>query len=599
MVDLHLFSKSVNTGNPDGNHERSNKMIEQESLKLEINVPIKMRDGVILRGDVWRPDDDKQHPAILTRLPYNKSNFFASGGGYMNFQRFVRAGYACIAQDCRGTGDSGGEFFPWRDDTTDGYDTVEWIASQPWSDKNVGMIGFSALAGTQWNAAITQPPHLKVICPAMTSAIYRGVPFLENGVFLLWVFLQYYLGMCANTLQRSTLPAEKLASLRERFKPMMDDIDGLVRYLPLKDVPVNEIADELGLPPFYSGFFDNIDNEDFWETYRSPVPIEKVVCPALHMTGWYDVPLATVVASYHEMQKRGGSELARKNQRLLIGPWVHGGGLPAGVETIGIKPSDGGDITGFHQKWFDYWLKGIDNGLMEDPPVRIFVMGDNVWRDENEWPLSRTQYTDLYFHSCGDANTRHGGGILDMKPPAEEQPDIYLYDPRNVPYFLERGPVEQAPLETRPDVLVYTTEPLETDLEVTGPVAIKLYASSSAPDTDFMGKIVDVWPDGRSINLGMVGGVVRAKYRNGEADPSLIEPGRVYEYTINLQPISNVFKAGHRIRIQLFSSNFPMWDRNPNTGHSVGQDAEMQVAVQTIFHTTRFPSHVILPVIPR
>jgi putative CocE/NonD family hydrolase len=570
-----------------------------ESLKLEIDVPIKMRDAVILRGDIWRPDDGKKHPVILTRLPYDKSAFFASGGGYMNFQRFARAGYVCIAQDCRGTGASDGEFFPWRDDTDDGYDTIEWIAAQAWCNGNIGMMGPSALAGTQWNAAITRPPHLKAICPAMTSTINRGVPFLENGAFLLRIMLQWYLGMCHNALRRSQLPEKKLVSLRERLTAVMDNLDEQLRFLPLKKVPAAEIANELGMPPFYSDFFDNIDNAAFWETYRSPVPLERVICPALHITGWYDPPLGAVLASYTHMREKAESELARQNQKLIIGPWIHGGGLPPNADLINLKTSATGDLAGAHLRWFDHWLKGLNNGVDREPPVRIFIMGDNIWRSENEWPLARTKYTNYYLHSRGDANTRFGGGVLSAEHPADEQPDIYLYDPRNVPKVLERGPQDQEELEKRADVLVYTTPPLETDIEITGPVKIILYAASSAPDTDFMGKVVDVLPDGRSINLNMIGGMVRARYRQGESSPTLIKPGQVYEYSIDLKAIGNVFKAGHRIRLQLSSSNFPMWDRNLNTGHAIGQDAEINMATQTIYHTNEYTSHLVLPVIPR
>jgi hypothetical protein len=263
------------------------------------------------------------------------------------------------------------------------------------------------------------------------------------------------------------------------------------------------------------------------------------------------------------------------------------------------------DLTGMHIRWFDYWLKGIANGIMDEPPIRIFVMGDNVWRNEKEWPLARTKYTKYYFHSDGKANSRFGNGVLSPKISANEETDVYLYDPRNpVPYKWGGSGIsptfvvqDQEEVEKRADVLVYTSEPLKNDLEVTGPIEAKLWASSSAVDTDFTTKLVDVYPNGKAYNL--VEGIVRARHRQSVAKPKLIEPGKIYEYSIKLKPTSNVFKTGHRIRVQISSSNFPKWDRNLNTGHPIGQDAEIMVAMQTIYHDKQYPSHIVLPVIPR
>jgi hypothetical protein len=259
-----------------------------------------------------------------------------------------------------------------------------------------------------------------------------------------------------------------------------------------------------------------------------------------------------------------------------------------------------------HIRWFDYWLKGIKNGIMEEPPVRIFVMGDNVWRNENEWPLARTEYTPYYFHSGGQANSRSGDGILNTRKPVEEETDNFLYDPRNpVPTQAGAGRAiehvfeahEQGAVEDRIDVLVYTTPVLESDVEVTGPVALKLFAASSAVDTDFTGKLVDVWPDGKAYNV--VDGIVRARYRKSVSKPELIKPGTIYEYTIDMRYTSIVFKAGHSIRVEISSSNFARWDRNLNTGKPIGQDSEIKVALQTIFHDNQYPSCIILPVIPK
>jgi putative CocE/NonD family hydrolase len=303
------------------------------------------------------------------------------------------------------------------------------------------------------------------------------------------------------------------------------------------------------------------------------------------------------------MKARGGSDLARKNQKLLIGPWIHELELQNIIGELDFGKASSGDfidVTGMHIRWFDYWLKGIDNGVMDEPPVRIFIMGDNVWRDENEWPLARTRYTKYYFHSGGQSNSSFGNGVLNTGLPNEEQPDVYLYDPRNPVSTNPPGQqwlFDQQDLEKRADILVYTSAPLETNLEVTGPIQIKLWAASSAVDTDFTGKLVDVWPNGKAYNL--VDGIIRARYRLSVSEPKLIEPGRVYEYTINLGNTSNLFKVGHKIRVEISSSNFPRYDRNLNTGHPIGQDAEINMALQTIYHDRKYPSYIVLPIIPR
>ncbi len=316
--------------------------------------------------------------------------------------------------------------------------------------------------------------------------------------------------------------------------------------------------------------------------------------------------MADVLGSYVAMKKRAGSALARKNQKVIIGPWIHttemgsvAGDMDFGTASTGTAA----DVAGMHIRWFDHWLKGINNGVTEEPPVRIFVLGANTWRNENEWPLARTAYTNYYFHSAGKANSCLGDGALDTQPPTDEPADTYLYNPRDPVPTKPRGDLsvimgayDRHEIETRQDILIYSTPPLEHDLEVTGPLTVKLCAATSAADTDFTGTLCDVYPDGRVYNL--IDGIVRAKYRHSEWKPEPIRPGSIYEYTLDLGAISNVFKAGHCIRLEISSSNFPRWDRNLNTGHKLGQDAEIEVALQRIIHNTQYPSHIILPVIP-
>jgi uncharacterized protein len=581
-------------------------MLLKESIKLECNVPAKMRDGTVLYADVWRPDTGGRYPAILTRLPYipcDDSSALITSSGYMNFQRFARAGYAVVIQDCRGTGVSEGEPYFFRQEFEDGYDTVEWLANQPWCDGNVGMYGLSYFALTQWAAAATQPPHLKTICPFGTQSAFRAFPFSERGDVFRLMHETFFLRMAANKLMREKLTTKKWKSLYERITYYSDNMDEQFRFLPIKDSPVSKITEELGFAPLTSDLLKNMENDNYWKQFGSPLPFEKVVVPCYHMCGWYDLVSGPgVFESYREMKERGGSHLARKNQKLLVGPWVHGVELISTVGEVNFGKASSGesiDVTGKHIRWFDYWLKGIDNSVMNEPPVRIFIMGKNIWRDENEWPLARTKYTKYYFHSNGQANSRLGNGVLSTGLPDEEQPDIYLYDPGNPVTTNPPGQewmFDQQELEKRTDILVYTSAPLETDIEVTGPIQIKLWAASLAVDTDFTGKLVDVWPNSKAYNL--VDGIIRARYRLSVSEPKLIEPGRIYEYSINLGNTSNVFKAGHKIRVEISSSNFPRYDRNLNTGHPIGQDAEINVAEQAVYHDVKYPSYIVLPVIP-
>jgi uncharacterized protein len=585
-------------------------MLQRESIDLEINVPVKMRDGTILYANIYRPRKEGKYPAVLVRMPYTKDSGFMTDY-YMDPVRMARAGYAIVVEDCRGTGVSEGQYHQFLYDAEDGYDTVEWAAAQPWCSGNVGMYGFSYLGCMQMIAALLQPPHLKAICPAQVSHSLRGMPMWENGVFLLRLSLMWLNGQIASELAKNELPPEKLKSLRQRFNCLMENIEESCCVLPLLDAPTNQLAKELRLGSTFSDWLTNIENDTFWEKLHNPLPLEKIAVPAFHLGGWYHhVITSGVIKDYFEIKRKGSSEFVRKNQKMLIGPWVHVGtsGL---IGELDFGPSAAGaaiDFLGIQIRWFDYWLKDINNGIMEEPPVRIFVMGDNIWRDENEWPLARARYTHYYFHSDGHANSRDGDGILNRKMPDAEDTDNYLYDPRNpVPTKIGKstsdfivnlfGAHDQKEVEDRTDVLVYTTPVLEKDVEVTGPVEIKLWAASSAVDTDFTGKLVDVWPNGKAFNV--VDGVVRARYRNSISKPEFIVPGQVYEYSIDLRSTSNVFKAGHRIRIEISSSNFPRWDRNLNTGKAIGRDAEIKVALQTIYHNQQYPSHIVLPVIPR
>jgi putative CocE/NonD family hydrolase len=360
--------------------------------------------------------------------------------------------------------------------------------------------------------------------------------------------------------------------------------------------------------PYLAGYIRNSSYGPYWAETDLRTRFNQIDVPMLHVGSWYDVFQYDTLTMFNGVREHAMTERARRGQRLLMGPWAHL--LPYAVPTSkGTGEIDFGaeaaiELHAAHLRWFDHFLKGVDNGVLDEAPIRLFVMGENRWRDENEWPLARTRYTDVFLRSGGRANSLGGDGVLSFAQPGDEQPDRYVYDPNDpVPtrggntLGIRSGVYDQTEVEKRDDVLVYTGDVLTNDLEVTGPITLKLHAASSARDTDFTAKLVDVGPDNYAQNIA--GGIMRARFRESLSAPSLISPDKVYEYTVDLWSTSHVFKAGHRIRLEVSSSNFPNFDRNPNTGHDFGADAEVVAARQTVFHDGRYPSHLILPVIPR
>ena len=557
-------------------------MPESFRVIYERNVPTPMRDGTVLYADIYRPDAEGTYPVLLQRTPYNKS-LPAVTGLMGDVLRFAGAGYVVVV-----------------------HDTVEWCAAQPWSNGKVGMFGASYVGATQWLAALARPPHLVAIAPVVTASDYHDGWTYQGGAFALGFNLSWTLAYLApdTALRR----ASALPDFPQRFAALVQAIDHLpevFRRLPLGAQPELE-----GLAPYYFEWLAHPDEDEYWRRWKIEEHYGQIEVPALNVGGWYDIFLGGTIRNFTGMRERGATPQARRGQKLLIGPWFHGIpwlANPVGDVDFGLASTAlAFDFDGLQLRWFNYWLKGVDNGILDEPPVRLFVMGANVWRDEQEWPLARTQYTDYYFHSNGRANSRHGDGVLSTEPPGAEPPDSYLYDPRDpVPTrggglccsasFTRGGAFDQRCVEARPDVLVYTTPPLERDLEVTGPVRVTLWAASSAPDTDWTAKLVDVAPDGFARNL--TDGIIRARYRESFARPSLIEPGRIYEYQIDLWATSNLFKAGHRVRVEVSSSNFPRFDRNPNTGRPLGADADLEPALQRVFHDADHPSRITLPVI--
>ncbi len=578
-------------------------------LVIDRDVPIDMRDGTVLRADVYRPESDDKLPVLLQRTPYDKNNPRITAM-LLNPIRAASAGYAVVVQDVRGRFASDGEFYTFRDEPHDGYDTIAWAASQPWSTGKVGTFGLSYVGATQWLAAITTPPALAAMVPVVTASDYHEGWTYQGGAFELGFNASWTLSNLAlATLVKRAKAGEAFPpGLQQQYMGLIDNMCQAFETLPLQNLP---LLKDHNLAAYYYDWLQHPSNDAYWQSWCIEAHHNKVAVPALNVGGWYDIFLGGTIRNYLGMQRHGMTAEARQHQRLLIGPWKHGvplssvsGDLAFGImgEAFAI------DFEGVQLRWYDHWLKGLDNGVRHDAPVRLFVMGDNVWRDEQEWPLARTRYQRYYLHSRGKANSLRGDGALSPESPGLEPPDRFLYDPRHpVPTrggalccwagALPQGAYDQSLVESREDVLVYTTPPLAVDVEVTGPIVVTLYAASSAMDTDFTAKLVDVHPSGFAQNL--TDGIIRARYRQSTAHPEPIAPGTVYAYTIDLWATSNVFKAGHCIRLEVSSSNFPRFDRNPNTGGELGTETELLPAIQTIYHDGSHPSHVTLPIIPR
>jgi uncharacterized protein len=571
------------------------------AVEKQADVPAKMRDGTILLADVYRPREDGTYPVLLMRLPYDKNA--AQTYVYAKPEAYASHCYIVVIQDVRGHYASQGEFYPFRDEMADGYDTVEWAAALPGSNGKVGMYGFSYVGATQWLAATQKPPHLAAIAPAHTSSDYYDGWSYEGGAFSL-AFLESW-PLTSIALSGSRRLGDQ--SVLDRFAEAQGKLPATYRHLPVRSYPWL-FPDRPEVAGYFYDWVRHDTWDDYWQQWSIRTRYDDVQVPALNFAGWYDVFMNGGVENFVGMRQKGGSEAARKGQKLVIGPWIH---LPwtQQVGEVDFGPEAANPIDQLHLRWFDHWLKGIDNGVGREPPVRVFVMGANKWREADDWPIPGTQFTTYYLRSLGEANTRYGNGLLSTEEPTADEPaDRYRYDPANpvpsrgghsccTPDVAPVGPFDQAAIEERADVLVYSTPPLEQPVELTGPITVTLHAATSAPDTDFTAKLVDVHPDGKVINLN--NGIVRARFRNSLEHAERVTPGQTYAYTIRVWPTSNLFKAGHRIRLEISSSNFPHYDRNLNTGSEFGEDAAMLVADQTIYHDKERPSRVVLPVIPQ
>ena len=610
---------------------------------------VPMRDGVRLRTEVIRPRKDGKFPVLLKRHCY--WSYASAAGSQQTHRDLARRDYVVVVQYSRGTLGSEGEFRPIVVEGDDGFDAVEWAASQPWSNGKVATFGSSYLGMTQWQMARQRPPHLVAMVSTTPGGDgFSNWPYHSRGVLAVhcaapWTLLQSQQtavergiphpmrDVLPNQLEGTTgsVPAADVtgpppavvtdnwsekgmaeyaaggAFLLEALKPLLE-------HRPLRDAPgFRDVA------PWWAEWMDNHNQTDaYWQHADLAGRHGQVAVPVLHSTGWYDLFLRNVLHDFQEMVKNASDDDVRRGQRLVVGPCDHLGASnfpfgnvydPAGPNLAGRL----GDVTFFPDEWtpfderagvqfVDHYVKNLDQGCDNEAPIRLFVMGENVWREEWEWPLARTAWTSYYLHSGGNANTLDGDGRLSTEPSSGAACDAYSYDPADpVPskggaILIGAMPADQRDNERRSDVLVYTSEPLTADLEVTGPVSVELWVSSTVADTDFTAMLVDVHPDGRAVKL--CDGIVRTRYTVD--DELLMEPDKVYPFTIDLVATSNVFKAGHRLRVDVTSSNCPLYDVNPNTGRHTfdAPDGRTKVAGQRVYHGSDHPSRLILPVIP-
>jgi putative CocE/NonD family hydrolase len=565
---------------------------EPYAVTFERNVPVKMRDGVTLHADIYRPKAEGQFPVLLQRTPYNKSS-----GTKFGINAAAR-GYVTIIQDVRGRYTSEGEWYTFKHESDDGYDTIEWAAALPYSNGKVGMWGGSYVGATQMLAAIAHPPHLAGICPVVTASNYHDGWTYQGGAFEQWFNESWTSGLAQDTFDRAV-------------QNNTNALNGIWQ-LPLTSYSLFNFPSSSGVPnsaaslaPYFLDWLAHPNYDEYWKRWSIEEHFADITVPALHIAAWYDIFQGGSLRNYMGIKAHGGTEAARKGQHLLVIIGGHaGGGRKIGEVDFGPSAADyeEGDIT---LMWYDYLLKGVQNEFAEKP-VKIFVMGTNQWRSEDGWPLANARSTKYFLHSAGKANSLRGDGSLSTMAAHSEKFDQFVYDPANpVPTIggplccdsnhLKPGPFDQRSVEARDDVLVYSTVPFAQDTEVTGQISLELYAKSSAVDTDFTAKLVDVGPDGFAQNL--TEGIIRARYRESQEKPALINPGQVYKFTVDLWSTSNVFRKGHLLRLEISSSNFPRFDRNLNTGEDAAAAQRYVAATNTIYHDAEHPSALILPVV--
>jgi putative CocE/NonD family hydrolase len=567
--------------------------ISVPGVTVELDLPVPMRDGTILRADVYRPDEPGEFPVLLIRIPYDKTQ--AENVIYAHPSWYARNGYIVVCQDTRGRYQSDGEFYPFKYEAGDGYDTVEWCGQLAGSTGKVGMFGASYGGATQLLAATQRPPSLGTLIPTVTASQYYEGWTYNQGAFALGFTLSWALSLGINVAQKRGDDAAA-AAFSAGFAASL----GLDWSLPLDDIPALNNQDT----PFFNDWITHPTYDDYWKQWSIDEDYSRIDVPVMHVAGWYDIFLSGSVKNYVGMSAGAGNERARANQRLLIGPWYH---IPwrvlGGVEVDEASPHA---FDEWQIDWFDRQLKAAPVAEA-DAPVRLYILREGKWRDFDNWPPTGSTSTEYFLHSQGRANSYLGDGALDLNQPGSELPDVYTYDPVAPPpghgghsccfeNVAPMGPANQELREINNGVLIYTSDLLDEPTYLIGDVSATIYAATNAVDTDFTVRLCVV--DAAGVSTNVQEGIVRARYRESLSHPTLLDAGTIYRYEIPLGPVGVLLNPGERIRVQVSSSDFPQWDRNLNTGNSPSSEglSSAFVATQAIYHDNEHPSSITLPV---
>jgi putative CocE/NonD family hydrolase len=554
------------------------------AFRVQFGIRTPMRDGVELSSDIWLPSKSGRYPSILVRTPYVKAGGDVASLVTPLAQFYVQHGYVVVVQDTRGRGDSDGKFNFFFSEGHDGYDTIEWIAAQPWSNGKVGMLGVSYLGVVQWLAAREHPPHL--VCIAPTAAAGRWLDELpyQGGAFELEWAIQWLNATADRSVQGL-------------------NASGLDLNAILKERPLLTVDEKFGRRmPLYREFLQHDTLDNYWKRIQfTAEDFRRLDIPALTTTGWFDAGQPGALFYWRNMRVNSP---AKNNQYLLIGPWTHLQTFVGGDRKLGgfeFSEDSVYDLKGLQLAFFDHFLKS-SAGSFDFPSARIYVTGSNQWHDAQDYPPPDARNRALYFHSTGKANGLRGDGLLTWKAPSREPADHYTYDPENpvIPAEGEEDPgKDERYIEKRDDVLIYTSEPLKDPVEVIGEVVVQLFAASDARDTDFTARLLDVYPDGPALRLGpREVGIIRARYRKSLEHTELLTPGKAEHYQIKLYDLGHTFLPGHKIRVEISSSYAPVFNPNPNTGNPLATDTQSRPARQTIFHDRMRASYISLPVVP-
>jgi uncharacterized protein len=559
-------------------------------VRIERHREVPMRDGVKLYADVYRPVNEGRYPTLVVRTPYGVQR----DGVHEVMTKFAQNGYAVVMMDNRGRYESDGAWDPFRYEAKDGYDTIEWSAKQSFSNGKVGLQGGSYLGHVQWAAASLQPPSLVAMFPSLASTNIYANWITFGGAFRL--SFNYGWGV-VRMPNRIMLPQYWHT---EAYTPEELKYENVLWHLPLNTGDLKSAGYEV---KHYRDWLQHSSYDEYWKAISDEEHMDQMKVPAYTLGGWFDIFIKGTIDGYVMMKQKAATEHAKKHTRMIIGPWGHGSTQKFG--DVDFTPD--ANISQFEEelRYFDFHVKGLPNGLDKNLPVRLFYMGVNKWRSEQDWPIPGTEFRELYLHTDGAANGVRGGGKLTFDKPASASVATYRYDPDNPVKTSSgnnccgtptpAGPRDQRATENRSDVLVYTSEFLQAPLAIAGPVTMKLFAATDGPDTDWMVKLVDVYPNGFAMPIAE--GILRARFRKGIDKSELLTPNQVYEFPIDLVGTANVFQPGHRIRVDVTSSNFPQFDRNPNTGEPLGSATKTRVAQQTVHHGGPRLSSITLPVV--